>query len=374
MPTILLAAAISPIVFLPKKSAKAGTATIFPYIKTAGPGTDLNSADQQWAAKHWDLTSTRKGQQTVYKTLNPNMKVLAYNTLSFFDTTAISNRNWPDWLTYANRNNFDPEIGLIHYKKDVPVTIQKYGPREDKFSAVYVNPQPGASNTNYYCKAYGDSSSNICPWGGPAAGALTLAAQAGQANYFAMETRFKEINFNITTPASGGWQAKWQYWNGTGWSDVTPSSDTTNGLTASGKIEFMPPPTESQWKKSSSQNQSISSDTLPLYWMRQIVTVSGNAPVVTSTDNRPPTPVGQKGIWSQNYLTGADTGYTFNFPGWDPANDTNGDGVWDTNNNPNATATFKWQARAPIWAFFPAQWVANPGDGTYRSWIVNWNK
>lgn len=355
-------------------TAKAAASSIYPYIKVAGPGTDLSSADQQWAAKHWDLTSSRKGQQAVYKTLNPNMKVCAYSTLSFFDTYG-SNRTWQDWLVYANSNNLDPDVGLIHYKKDVSVTISKVGPREDKFSAVYVNPQSGTTNSNLNCKAYGDSldTTHGCPWGGTN-GALTLSSQAGKADYFAMETRFKEINFNVTTPSSGGWQAKWQYWNGSGWSDFSSISDTTSGLTTSGKIEFMPPPNESQWKRASSQSLNISTDTVPYYWIRQLVTSSGNAPTMTSTDNRPPSPVGQKGIWGQNYLTGADTGYTFNFPGWDPANDTNGDGVRDTDNNPGATATFKWQSRAPIWIFYPAQWVAFPGNSTFKNWITQWNK
>ncbi len=34
-------------------------------------------------------------------------------------------------------------------------------------------------------------------------------------------------------------------------------------------------------------------------------------------------------------------------PGWDTINDTNSDGIWDTNNNPNATATTRDKARVP---------------------------
>lgn len=72
------------------------------------------------------------------------------------------------------------------------------------------------------------------------------------------------------------------------------------------------------------------------------------------------------------------TGPTVMVPGWDPANDTNGDGYVDDNEfatraNPNASARFRWEARATTgsgWASSNATCRANLWNNQYRQALV----
>ena len=56
-------------------------------------------------------------------------------------------------------------------------------------------------------------------------------------------------------------------------------------------------------------------------------------------------------------------------PGWDPINDTNNDGIWDKNNNPNATATTKEQAMVP-YDSKESLWLINIGEPIYQDFIT----
>ena len=62
-------------------------------------------------------------------------------------------------------------------------------------------------------------------------------------------------------------------------------------------------------------------------------------------------------------------GLYLNVPGWDPINDTDGDGIWDTNNNPDATATTREKARVP-YDSKESLWLINIGEPIYQDFIT----
>src|SRR5262249_818001 len=74
----------------------------------------------------------------------------------------------------------------------------------------------------------------------------------GQSLYVGYTDKFREININLATAATGGWSAVLEYATSvaadgtpTGWATLTPVTNTTAGMTRSGQILFDPP---TNWK------------------------------------------------------------------------------------------------------------------------------
>jgi len=101
-------------------------------------------------------------------------------------------------------------------------------------------------------------------------------------------------------------------------------------MTHNGKIEFLPPPPD--WARTKVNGKE-------LWWVCLETASAGSAPPV----------VAGGGLKGRNYIT--FSGGYYHQPGWDDANDTDGDGVWDTNGNPNATAVFRYEARVHWYEF-----------------------
>ena len=74
---------------------------------------------------------------------------------------------------------------------------------------------------------------------------------------------FDTVNITLHTPRSGG-TVTWQYWNGSSFSSLTLASDTTNRLTTTGTVTFLPP---SNWVP------SVVHGSQSKYWVQ--ITVSG---------------------------------------------------------------------------------------------------
>jgi hypothetical protein len=79
------------------------------------------------------------------------------------------------------------------------------------------------------------------------------------------QTPFDTVNVTLDAPRSGG-SVAWQYWNGTSFSSLTIATDTTNGLTTTGTVTFLPP---SNWVP------SVVHRSRSKYWIQ--VTVSGTS-------------------------------------------------------------------------------------------------
>ena len=80
---------------------------------------------------------------------------------------------------------------------------------------------------------------------------------------------FDQMNFNIYTARSGG-SVAYTYWNGSAWTTLTPQSDTSSGLTTTGKVYFYPPSAWARTVVNGSKNK---------YWVKVTVSGASTAPV-----------------------------------------------------------------------------------------------
>src|SRR5450755_740154 len=136
---------------------------------------------------------------------------------------------------------------------------------------------------------------------------------------------FDLVNVNVSTARVGG-VASWQYWNGSSWATLSPTSDTTGGLTASGAVRFTPP---ANWVPTT-VNGSRSK-----YWVREVNSGATVAPILSRVYGDD---------WASHYGT-------FTCRGWsktDPNRVNIGMGNLEYNPTPPSTATarFRYQSRS----------------------------
>ena len=80
---------------------------------------------------------------------------------------------------------------------------------------------------------------------------------------------FEQVNFTMAAQRVGG-VIEYQYWNGSGWTDLAIRSDGTSGLTESGRVNFYPP---KDW------GQVAVNGSKPKFWLRLIVKDASRKPV-----------------------------------------------------------------------------------------------
>jgi hypothetical protein len=134
---------------------------------------------------------------------------------------------------------------------------------------------------------------------------------------------FDQMNFAMYTARVGG-SVAYTYWNGSIWTALTPRSDTTSGLTASGKVYFYPP---SDWAR------TVVNGSNNKYWVRISVSGASTAPVYSK-------------LYGDNWAVSSGAN---NARGW---NSTDGNRInigtrLEYNPTPpaNASAKFRYQAR-----------------------------
>jgi hypothetical protein len=218
----------------------------------------------------------------------------------------------------------------------------------------------GLALPNQAANAYGDAKSSSSAFTID----LPFGAKAGDALYLGLPAPFTEATFNLGTPAAGTWAGAWEYWNGASWAALT-LSDGTAGMRQSGTLSFAPP---ADWK------HTLVSD-YELYWIRLRCTVAGTSPVATAAIDYAETYTwsGVPAVRHQKYPVAGGTMQVV--PGWNPANDRNGDGFVDDTEfadlaDPGATARLKYRARVPSW-YFSNRWVMYLHDPTYLAYIAD---
>ena len=104
------------------------------------------------------------------------------------------------------------------------------------------------------------------------------------------QTPFDTVNITLNTARSGG-AVTWQYWNGSNFSSLALATDTTNGLTSTGTVTFLPP---SNWVP------HVVNGSQSKYWVQITVSGASTAPKLAR-------------VYGDNLLTG---GYA---RGWNPS-------------------------------------------------------
>jgi len=173
---------------------------------------------------------------------------------------------------------------------------------------------------------------------------------------------FDQMNFHMSTPRVGG-TVTYQYGNGTAWQALTPQSDGTNGLTATGKVSFYPP---RDWV------QQIVNGSQSKFWVRIVVSGATTPPAysrVFGDDWRiTNTPPNNARGWA---MTWNGSAWVADAPAC-PGNTPNGTSCrinigtrLEYNANPpsGASARFRYQARVTgIWYPNPNGMVGNPSN------------
>lgn len=177
--------------------------------------------------------------------------------------------------------------------------------------------------------------------------------QAGGELYLGSFTPEDMARFTLSSGASGGFAGVWEYCkevdssgNPTLWTALDILEDTTNGLSQSGYVRWHPPV---DWKRCVLRNQ------IGAFYVRFRVTTSGTAPVVAAYDAS----TGTGGILRRAYIAEvflSDGNYAWLWPGWDDANDVDGDGYvsdseYANRANPNCSARMRWHARSPKFVY-----------------------
>jgi hypothetical protein len=247
-----------------------------------------------------------------------------------------------DWNAYADRNKIDREDAFYH-----ATTATTYNGMSasavpvNRFWAVYKS--NGATQEKLTTNLQ-SSGSNI-----------SFAAKGESVSLGFLE-KFREINVDVSTAASGGWAGQWEYvstvdssGNPTRWSTLNLLSDTTTGLKRDGKITFDPP---SNWVPASISGSSR------FYYVRMKTTQAGTAPSV-------------------NTILGADYTAGNKIPAFDSTADKNGDGYLSdaeyAKRRSGFDARFEYQSRIFYPNYGPLRYATNVSDANFRAWAVDYH-
>jgi hypothetical protein len=181
---------------------------------------------------------------------------------------------------------------------------------------------------------------------------VSFGNTSSSALYFGHWQKFFQLDFTFSVEGSG-WDGYWEYWNGSSWVSLSVN-DGSLKFTRDGVVKFVPPVS---WK------WSKINDMYGGFWIRVRTTTPGSIIPVASS------------IKKESYYVYQGSDGRYLVPGWDSANDRNGDGFVDDTEfrslvNPKATARFKYQARIPIYYWAPERYINNLGILTIELLIV----
>ncbi len=357
-------------------------------------GANTGDTVRLWETDHCDMVS---GGDFGLFSLNTKAACTVYIQIQNWDSTRGP-------LKYARINSLDPEDFFLHFKED---TILNY--KSINSTAAWWN---GWFETVAWGTSWNDASNLVTsspPWNltalqyGPNGGGIYLVAGVP----------FVEMTIQFTTPGQGDGTFVVEYCSQvdendvcTQWSSATIISDGTNGLKQDGTIRWSLP---SNWKWCNFSTRISSSYAVRLRAMNyttypvvasirprqflQIVTGIRSSAVVSASANKvklegkyyTPTDNYYKDMivrvvsgpgqgqtrtvvssWREELTVSPDwetipttesrvevEGPALKIPGWDPANDRNGDGYVDDSEfsdlvNPNATARMRWESRVVV--------------------------
>ena len=207
----------------------------------------------------------------------------------YLNLTQLSSGTVIDWLNYADAHGYNREDGFLHsatapyamnstniYPGTQSFPVRNFWDAGQVVGGVY-STLAGQNSTKF-----NDGSST------------TLSATPDDNIFFGYAEPFDELNWTLTTVAAGGWTGVLEYVSAvdannipTAWTPMTLISDTTSGLTASGKMHFFPFPATPAWVKSLNPagadpaNGEQGSLTQPGYYMRLRTTHTGTPPTTT---------------------------------------------------------------------------------------------
>ncbi|PIS07776.1 hypothetical protein COT78_01825 [Candidatus Berkelbacteria bacterium CG10_big_fil_rev_8_21_14_0_10_43_13] len=330
-----------------------------------------------WLGQHVDQATS----QVAGSASSLQIPVNRYTNWRDFSTVDDSNISFTSLQAYYQARQQDVDNAFVHVASDTSFVryIEPSRPlpsMNDRLQRVYTvssTPDQAASLPDVTARqdvthtAYGDQNVPTMPHD------FTLTLNNTDTHYIVLghPWKYDQLNFNVTTAATGGWQTNFEYWNGTAWLPLTTISDSTNNFSQSGMVHFAPPVNWSVAK--------LPGDDAAYYWLRfseadmtKSVTFTAHKVLETNTnwDGIPaisltPYAVSAYSMYRQNVI----------IPGWDVTNDTNHDGYVDdiefaNRSNKQASARFRYQSQLPA-SYLVGRWEANYADPTYQQFAAD---
>jgi hypothetical protein len=307
-------------------------------------GTPMDSTTDQLLQNSVDLVVSNPAYLGHIDGASPNTPQLLYVNFSNLYGSLLT-----DWLNNAEANGFDPEAAFYHVS--VPTPFSGGSPSSQPvtwFWAVYQGATTSWSDDT--AQAHGAAFRGVA-FGG-----------AGQSLAVGYPEPFREINVQLTTPASGGWSGVLEYptavdanGNPTAWGTMKLDTDTSSGLTASGQITFDPP---ADWVPASINGSAR------LYYVRFRTTSAGGTAPVAAT------------ILGRDYV-GANGGTSGTIPVFDSAADTNHDGYLNDAEYATAlaagdSARFVYESRLFAPNYGQMRFATDPSPASFQAWAADY--
>jgi hypothetical protein len=265
--------------------------------------------------------------------------------LIYANVSNIYQSSLTDWLSYADAHGIDREQAFYHVASATP------------FSGSSPSSQPVDQFWGLY--SGGSTLANMTSLTASDQGSIAFGG-TNESLYVGYPDPFREINVNLAT-ANQGSSIVLQYANAvdangnpTGWANVPLVSDSTAGLTQSGRLTFDPPP---DWKTTSVGGSAR------LYYVRFLTKQAGSVlPVANSLR-------GRDYVGAQGTTSGI-------IPAFDSAADLNHDGYLSDaeynspSRDPCKTARFLYESRLFAGYYGQMRFATNVSNPSFRSWAI----
>ena len=302
-------------------------------------GTPLGATEKARLADSVDLVIANPQYLGTIDAASPGTQQLVYTNLSNLYGGLLT-----DWLAYADKAGVSRELAFYHVTQATP--FNGGSPSSQPVNWLW---QVSRGATDLTAAARGGRSFGV------AFGAAGEAVSIGQPD------KFRELNFDLTAAAGGGWQGVYEYVsrvNADGspaeWKPLALLSDTTLFLAKPGRVLFDPP---ADWKAARVSGGDL------LYTVRVRTTVTGRPPEA-------------KTIFGRDYV-GAFGTIKGTIPAFDSPADKNGDGYLSdaeyANRRPGQDARFVYESRLFYPQYGQMRFVTNPAASAVRRWAADYH-
>jgi hypothetical protein len=319
-----------------------------PWIRLAElaySGTPLGSFERNLLQTSVDLVIPNTDLLPNLNSISPKTPNLIYTNVS-----SLYRELQTDWLNWADAHHVNRESAFYHVATPTKFSGKSSASQPvNWFWGVYLG--GGSADFTDVTSAAHDPSSRAVQFG-----------DVGTSVYIAYPDKFREINFRLSSGARSGWSGVLDYATAvdargvpTAWAPLKTISDTTNGLTRSGRVTFDPP---SDWTTASVNGSAR------MFYVRVRTTGSGSAPVADT-------------ILGRDYTNSTGGGWAGTIPTFDYSADRNHDGYLSdaefAHHHAGMNARFVYETRLFPVAYGPQRPATNPSSAAFKAWAADYD-
>ncbi len=302
-------------------------------------GTPLGATEKARLADSVDLVVANPQFLGTIDAVSPGTQQLVYTNLSNLYGGLLT-----DWLAYADKSGVSRELAFYHVTQATP----------------FNGGSPSSQPVNWLWQvSRGALDLTAAARGGRSFGIAFGAA--GEAVSIGQPDKFRELNFDLTRAAAGGWQGVYEYVSrvnadGTpaGWTPLALLSDTTLSLAKPGRVLFDPP---ADWAAARVSGGDL------LYTVRVRTVVTGTPPEAKTI-------YGRDSVGAFGTIKGT-------IPAFDSSADRDGDGYLSdaeyANRRAGQDARFVYESRLFYPQYGQMRFVTNPAASAVRRWAADYH-